>query len=185
MPGFQEIVDWFIVNIEYLIPLFTIIGGSLPVLIYVHKRTLIPRLKFDGFVKIDSPDSRLGSIDNQGVSGFFVKVVNVNRRSEGESGTCQGFVTVVNRTYRTVWEYDWNGHSFSKEALLFVFGADDNSKTVYFANSSKGQKVMELAKPYNDSINDNITITLQCEKGRCPKPLTKNVKSIIDTAQYA
>jgi hypothetical protein len=188
MPGFQEIVEWYTiyVNTEYLLLFFLIVATILtPAVIYAHQRSKIPRLKLDGFVKIDSPDSRPGSIDNQGVSGFFVKVVNVNRRSEGESGTCQGFVTVGNRPYRTVWEYDWNGYSISKEALLFVFGVDDNSKTVYFANSSKGQKVMELAKPYDDSINDNITITLQCEKGRCPKPLIKNVKNIIDTAKYA
>ena len=188
MPGFQEIVEWYTiyVNTEYLLLFFLIVATILtPAVIYAHQRSKIPRLELDGFVKIDSPDSRLGSIDNQGASGFFVKVVNVNRRSEGESGTCQGFVTVGNRPYRTVWEYDWNGYSISKEALLFVFGVDDNSKTVYFANSSKGQKVMELSKPYDDSINDDITITLQSEKGRCPKPLTKNVKNIIDTAKYA
>jgi hypothetical protein len=77
-------------------------------IIYGLERGRILKLKFNGFVKIDSPDSRLGTIDLAGISGFFVKVVNVNRRSEGESGTCQGFVTVSNRTYRTVWEYDWS-----------------------------------------------------------------------------
>ena len=52
---------------------------------------------------------------------------------------------MADRTFRTVWEYDWNGYSISKEALLFVFNIDNNAKTVSFANSAKGPKVMELS----------------------------------------
>jgi hypothetical protein len=106
MPGFQEIVEWYTINVntEYLLLFFLIIATILtPAVIYAHQRSKIPRLKFDGIIKVDSPDSRLGSIDNQGVSGFFVKVVNVNRRSEGESGASDFVLSPNRRCNYQVW----------------------------------------------------------------------------------
>ena len=101
----NSLTNWLIDpnNTEYLLLILLIIGTVLtPIAIYAYQRSKIPKLKFDGFVKVDSPDSRLGDQDFKGITGYFGKVKNANRRSEGKVEGCQGFITIGARTYRSV-----------------------------------------------------------------------------------
>jgi len=169
-------------NTENLLLILLIIGTVLtPIVIYAHQRSKIPKLRFDGFIKVDSPDRRLGSHDIKGITGFFVKVKNANRRSEGKAEECQGYITIGTRTYRTVWQYDWAGSPIGQEELILLFYMDNNNKEVNFVNYARS-KVVELSKPYNECFNDNISIRLECSSGSCPKPLTKSIKHVIDNA---
>jgi hypothetical protein len=169
-------------NTEYVLLILLIIGTVLtPIIIYTHQRSKIPKLKFDGFVKVASPDRRLGDKDIKGITGYFLKVKNANRRSEGKVD-CQGFIIVGIRTYRTVWHYDYAETPIGQEELLLLFYMNNNDKTVNFANYHRYSKVIELSKPYDKCANDNISIRLECSSGSCPKPLTKSIKNIIDKA---
>jgi hypothetical protein len=50
--------------------------------------------------------------------------MNTNRRSKGKADECQGFITVGDRTYRTVWEHGYAGTPIGREALLLVLNID-------------------------------------------------------------
>jgi hypothetical protein len=150
-----------------------------PIIIYAHQRSKIPKLKFNGFVKVDSPDSRLGDKDIKGITGYFVKVKNAKRRSEGKAEGCQGFITIRARIYRSVWAYDWAGTPIGKKELLLLFYINNNDNTVNFANRQHS-KIIELSKPYNECFNDIISVRLECESGSIPRPLTKSIRHIIE-----
>ncbi len=176
-----DLTGWLIPNIGYLISLAVVIITGGPVFIYLHKRLKIPKLRFDGFFKSDS--SELGTTGPKDLIRFFIKVINANRRSEGNAELCQGFITVGNKTYRTVWEYDYAGNSFGKEALLQVFHIDKNRNTINFINYQQSHQIIE-SKSYGERVHDSITIRLECSRGQCPKPLTENIQNIINTATY-
>jgi hypothetical protein len=102
-------------NTENLLLIFLIIGTVLtPIIIYNLDRGRIPKLKFSRFIKVNSSEWGL-LFAGQNRTGFFIKVVNTNRRSEGKADECQGFVTVGNKTYRTVWEYGYAGTSIGRK----------------------------------------------------------------------
>jgi len=74
------------------------------------------------------------------------------------------------------------GTPIGQEELLLLFYIDNNNnKTVNFVNYQHS-KVVELSKPYDECVNDNISIRLECSSGSCPKPLTKSIKQILDRA---
>ena len=126
---------------------------------------------------------RLEPSGSKYLTRFFVKITNVNDRSEGRAELCIGFITLGNKTYRTVWEYDYAGNSFGKEALLQVFYIDENRSTINFINYQQSQQIIE-SKPYNECIHNTVTIRLECTRGRCPKPLTEGIQNIINTETY-
>jgi hypothetical protein len=116
-----EFSDWFIDNIENWLLFLLIIATVLtPAVIYVHQRSKIPRLKFGEFIKVDR--SYIVDSERVDVTKFFIKVINKNKRSEGNAEECYGFITLRSNPVRTVWEeFDYAGTSFGKEALLLVF----------------------------------------------------------------
>jgi hypothetical protein len=112
---------------------------------------------------------------------FFVKITNANRRSEGKAQECVGLVSIDNKTYRSVWQYDYAADTFGEEALLLVFYIDKNCNTVNFVNYQQSRQIIE-SKPHDECIKNSITIRLECSRGLCPKPLTEKIKNIINEA---
>jgi hypothetical protein len=174
-------IGWFISNIGYIISLAIIIATLGPMFIYIHKRLTIPKLKFGGFFRRDS--SEVATTEPKDLTRFFIKIINVNRRSEGNAELCIGLITLGNKTYRTVWEYDYAANSFGKEALLQVFYIDKNRNTINFINYQQSQQIIE-SKSYGECVHSSITIRLECSRGGCPKSLTENIQSIINTETY-
>jgi hypothetical protein len=178
--GLWDFVAWFISNIANLLLLFLIIATVVtPVIIYLLERGRIPKLKFDGFFKTESSEAGATGVVN--ATKYFVKIINTNRRTEGNTGICQGFITLGNKKYTTVWEYDYAGNSFAKEALLQVFYKDKDQNTINFINYQQSQQIKDPI-PYNGIIHESITIWIECERGQCPKPITKSIENIIKNA---
>ena len=140
-------------------------------LVYILGRLRIPKLRFDGFFKSDS--SEIGTSGQIDMRKFFIKVMNVNRRSEGKAKLCMGFITIDNKTYEMLWEDDYRGNTFGKEALLQVFYLDRNRNTINFITYQKQQETI-IPKSYDECIHNN--------RGQCPKPLTERIENIINHA---
>jgi hypothetical protein len=66
-------------------------------LVYLFERLRIPKLRFGGFLKIDSPEVGITS-GSKDLTRFFVRITNVNRRSEGNAELCIGFIIIGNKT---------------------------------------------------------------------------------------
>ena len=86
-----------------------------------------------------------------------------------------------NKIYRTIWEYDYVGNSFGKEALLQVFHIDRIRNTINFINYHQSQQMID-SKSYGERIHDDITVILECERGHCPKPITESIDNIINNS---
>lgn len=172
LPNAQNIQNWLL--------LFLIVATILvPMIIYLLERHRIPKLKFDGFFKTESSEAGATGVLN--ATKYFVKIINTNSRSEGNAGICRGFVTLGNKKYTTVWEYGYAGNSFGKEAMLQVFYIDKDQNTINFTNYQQSRQIID-SKSYNDTIHDSITTWIECERGRCPKPITKSIENIIKNA---
>jgi hypothetical protein len=74
---------------------------------------------------------------------FFVRIKNVNKRSEGKAHLCLGFVTLDKRTYRAEWQDGYAGNTFGQEALLHVFYIDKDPNTINFIHTVGAAKTVE------------------------------------------
>ena len=176
-----DFVGWFIANIGNWLLLFLSIATILtPMIIYLLERSRTPKLKFKGFLKLDNPEGINTKTQGDG-TGYFIEIINSNKRSEGNADLCRGFITLGNRTHTTLWEYGHAGNTFARKALLFLFYVEKNDKTIEFVNWQQSRQNIE-SKPYDERIHDSITIGIECSRGHCPKPLTENIQNIINSA---
>lgn len=65
--------------------------------------------------------------------------------------------------------------------MLEAFYIDKDSNKINFTNYQQSQQIKD-PKPYNDIIHESITIWIECERGHCPKPITKSIENIIKSA---
>jgi len=176
----RDFLGWVMSNTASLLLLFLIIATVLtPMIIYILERRRIPKLQFAGFFRSDG--SEVGTTGVKDITRFFVKVINVNKRSEGKTKECMGFVSLDNKTYRSDWQDGYAGNTFGKEALLQVFFLNKKSNTINFSHTIGAGKTEE-SKSYDECIHNNISIRLECERGQCPKPLTERTENIINNA---
>jgi hypothetical protein len=110
-----------------LLILATVVG---PVLIYLLNRSKIPKLAFDKYFKKDSLEVvTTGTLNS---TTFFIKIINVNKRSEGKVEGCTGFISIGDKTYRTGWQDGYEVGTFGKEAFLSLFYIDNDQNTINF-----------------------------------------------------
>ena len=102
-------------------------------------------------------------------------MVNTNRKGEGKSEDCLGFVTLGNETYRTLWKNDYVGETFAKEESLLVFYLDNNDKMVKFVDYHKSKNIE--SKPIDEFIHNSITIRVECSRAIIRSRLPRRSKT--------
>ena len=154
------------------------------VFIYLHGRSKIPKLSFDGYFKFDKHFVADVPSKVSKVTIYCVKIEDMNTRSEGKVRSCAGSLTVNSNIYRTVWV---NGESryytFVKEALLRLFEVDWNGNTIGFFNTLQETKAEPTLVPYTETIHSNIIIGLGSSRGHCPESMTVSIEDIINNAE--
>jgi hypothetical protein len=66
--------------------------GLSSVFIYIHQRSKIPKLSFDGYFKKEQ--AFLTSHMSSKITTYYVRIENVNPKSEGEILSCAGSLTI-------------------------------------------------------------------------------------------
>ncbi|HYT02165.1 MAG TPA: hypothetical protein VEL70_04585 [Candidatus Acidoferrum sp.] len=169
------------IKIRIIVPILAGIASLMSVFIYLHGRSKIPKLSFDGYFKFDK--QFVTDVPSK-VTIYCVRIEDMNTRSEGKVRSCTGSLIVNSNIYRTVWV---NGESryytFVKEALLKLFEVDWNGNTIGFFNTLLETKAEPILVPYTENIHNNIIIGLQCSRGYCPESMTVSIEDIINNAE--
>jgi len=169
------------IKIRIIVPILAGIASLMSVFIYLHGRSKIPKLSFDGYFKFDK--QFLTDVPSK-VTIYCVRIEDMNTRSEGKVRSCTGSLTVNSNIYRTVWV---NGESryytFVKEALLKLFEVDWNGNTIGFFNTLRETKAEPTLVPYTETIHSNIIIGLESNRGHCPESMTVSIEDIINNAE--
>ena len=151
------------------------------VFIYLHGRSKIPKLSFDGYFKFDK--QFVTDVPSK-VTIYCVRIEDMNTKSEGKVRSCTGSLTVGGNVYRTVWANSESRHyAFVKEALLKLFEVDWNGSTIGFFNTLRETKAEPTLVPYTETIHSNIIIGLESNRGHCPESMTVSIEDIINNAE--
>jgi hypothetical protein len=156
--------------------------GLSSVFIYIHQRSKIPKLSFDGYFKKEQ--AFLTSHISSKITTYYVRIENVNPKSEGEILSCAGSLTVNDTEYKTAWISDERDHNFVREAWLKLFDVDSKNDTIGFFDTPVETEARHKPTSYGRRIGDNITIQLEAARVRCPEPHNENIEYIIKNAQY-
>jgi hypothetical protein len=158
-------------------------GGGL--ILYFLKRRKIPKLEFGEFFKEDR--QFVTTIRESNRITFFVKVKNVNDKSEGKVKSCTGFINAFGKIHITIWKE--NGRSeyvFGEEASLQLFYIDKDRKIITFTNSISEKNDKEIIEttelPYTAADKEDLRIRLESDRGHCPSPRNEKIKDIIRKA---
>jgi len=169
------------IKIRIIVPILAGIASLMSVFIYLHGRSKIPKLSFDGYFKFDK--QFVTDVPSK-VTIYCVRIEDMNTRSEGKVRSCTGSLIVNSNIYRTVWV---NGESryytFVKEALLKLFEVDWNGNTIGFFNTLRETKAEPTLVPYTETIHSNIIIGLESNRGHCPESMTVSIEDIINNAE--
>jgi hypothetical protein len=169
------------IKIRIIVPILAGIASLMSVFIYLHGRSKIPNLSFDGYFKFDK--QFVTDVPSK-VTIYCVRIEDMNTRSEGKVRSCTGSLIVNSNIYRTVWV---NGESryytFVKEALLKLFEVDWNGNTIGFFNTLRETKAEPTLVPYTETIHSNIIIGLESNRGHCPESMTVSIEDIINNAE--
>lgn len=90
----------------------------------IHQRSKIPKLSFDGYFKKEQ--AFLTSHMSSKITTYYVRIENVNPKSEGEILSCAGSLTIN----ETAWISDGRDHNFVMEAWLKLFDIDSKNNTI-------------------------------------------------------
>jgi hypothetical protein len=176
----SNIEGWFFSNLGNILLFLLIIATVVaPTLIYILDRRRLPKLAFKESLKLDEY-----VVDETKVIGYYVRVININNKSEGRIESCAGNIRFDNRIYRTIWEANRARHySFGKEALLKLFHIKNNQ--IKFTNTI-GENGLDVTPDfvYTEYVHKNITAELESARGHCPKPLTESIENIINNSVY-
>jgi len=169
------------IKIRIIVPILAAIASLMSVFIYLHGRSKIPKLSFDGYFKFDK--QFVTDVPSK-VTIYCVRIEDMNTRSEGKVRSCTGSFIVNSNIYRTVWV---NGESryytFVKEALLKLFEVDWNGNTIGFFNTLRETKAEPTLVPYTETIHSNIIIGLESYRGHCPESMSVSIEDIINNAE--
>jgi len=160
------------------------VGGAIgltSLFIYLHQRSKIPKISFDGYFKKEQ--AFLTSNVSTKATTYYVRIEK-NPKGEGEIESCAGSLNVNNSIYRTVWISGKRHDNFVKEAWLKLFYVDMIDDTIGFFNTAEESNAKRSPASKGRRIGDNITMKLEAARGRCPQPHTENIEYIIKNAQY-
>jgi len=169
------------IKIRIIVPILAGIASLMSVFIYLHGRSKIPKLSFDGYFKFDK--QFVTDVPSK-VTIYCVRIEDMNTRSEGKVRSCTGSLTVNSNIYRTVWvNSESRYYTFVKEALLKLFEVDWNGNTIGFFNTLRETKAEPTLVPYTETIHSNIIIGLESNRGHCPESMTVSIEDIINNAE--
>jgi hypothetical protein len=152
------------------------------VFVYMHQRQKIPRLSFNGYFKREQPF--VTGHDPSSVTTYYVRIEDVNLKSEGQIERSAGTLTSNNSEYKTVWISDERHHNFVKEAWLKLFDVDSKDDTIGFFDTPVETGAKRNPASYGRRIQDKIMMQLESARGRCPPSHTEKIEYIIKNAQY-
>jgi hypothetical protein len=72
------------------------------VIVYILTWRKIPKLEFGEFFKEDHQVVTIIGLSNR--ITFFVRVKNINDKSEGKVKSCTGFISAFGKSYKTIWK---------------------------------------------------------------------------------
>ena len=154
--------------------------GSL--IVYILRRRKIPKLEFAEFFKEDHQIVTTIGLCN--MITFFIRVKNINDKSEGKVKSCIGFITAFGKTHKTIWKDNAaTRYDFSKEAYLQLFSIDKDRKTIIFSNSISEDDMETKELPYTAAEREDLWIRLESDRGHCPSPRNEKIKEIIKKAR--
>jgi len=169
------------IKIRIIVPILAGIASLMSVFIYLHGRSKIPKLSFDGYFKFDK--QFVTDVPSK-VTIYCVRIEDMNTRSEGKVRSCTGSLTVNSNIYRTVWvNSESRYYTFVKEALLKLFEVDWNGNTIGFFNTLRETKAEPTLVPYTETIHSNIIIGLESYRGHCPESMSVSIEDIINNAE--
>jgi hypothetical protein len=113
-----------------------------------------------------------------------------NRRRKGRGESCEGRINVkgTNIDHSTVW-VDYNQReipiSLVADLLLFRVSELNNDREIVFvvASPKDDNYQAEIRKPFSEYANRNISVTIGSANAHVPKPYTKTVGEIIQSAE--
>jgi hypothetical protein len=163
-------------------PILAGVASLTSIYFYLHGRSKIPKLSFDGYFKFDN-QVVTGSVPSK-LTVYCVRIKDMNTKSEGKVRSCAGSLTLSGNVYRTVWVKSGSRYyDFVKQALLKLFEVDWNGNTIGFFNALREINAEPALVPYTGTIHSNIIIGLDSSRGRCPESITVSIEDIIHTAE--
>jgi hypothetical protein len=163
-------------SIRTIIGAIAAAGSVMSVFVYIHKRQKIPRLSFDGYFKTEQIFVT-GNVRSK-VTTYWVKVKDINPKSEGKIKSCVGSIAVGSEVYRTTWMFmNTSEHTFVKEAWLKLFDINSRDETVGFLDGKRSPASI------GRRMGESVTIQLKAGRGHCPSPLGENIEYITKNAR--
>ena len=105
------------------------------VFVYIHRRSKIQKLSFDGYFKTEQ--SFLTDKVSSKVTTYCLRIEDVNPKTEGKIKLCAGSLTVNDSIYKTIWMFpNKRHHNFFKEAWLKLFDFDSKDNTIGLIDTS-------------------------------------------------
>ena len=146
----------------------------------------IPVLSFDGFFQSKDNPIAVDGWREVSRTTYFVRVNNINTKSEGRTESCSGFLEVLGTNIKnapTVWaDNEVRYFSFSRYADLRLFTLIER-ETISFPSAKSERGFAETRKSYTEYMSKDLKVELECVRGRCPTPYTKKIDDIVKQAK--
>jgi hypothetical protein len=160
-----------------IIKAFTAVTALTSVFVYIYKRQKIPTVSFGGYFKVDRVFIT-GNVQSK-VTTYYVKIEDINPKSEGKIKSCVGYLIVGSEHYNATWMFvDTTQHTFVKQAWLKLFDVNPRDETLGFFSNGKRHPAS-----IGRRMGDSVTIQLNAARGHCPT-ITEKIENIIREAHY-
>ena len=161
-----------------IIKAFTAVTALTSVFVYMYKRQKIPRVSSGGYFKVEQVFIT-GNVKSK-VTTFYLKIEDINAKSEGKIKSCVGYLIVGSEGYSTTWKsVNTRQNTFVKEAWLKLFDVNSRDQTLGFFSDGK-----RVSASIGRRMGDSVTIQLKAARGHCPDAFTEKIENIIKEAQY-